>query len=361
MNDAGTCILPPGRAGARPAGGRGATLMLAISCRARRLAPWAAALAFACAPSATARRLEPAAGTGPEVCDAVWHDPARDRDVPVRIRIPGGAGPVPVILFSHGLGGSVDAGTEWAEAWSRNGFAVVHLQHPGSDAALWRGRATRAGRRAALRSGISGRQLVARVEDVKFVLDRLGQVRAEGRCDLSRLDLLRVGMAGHSFGAHTTQAVAGQLFPGGAVPRSMKDPRIRAAVALSPAPPYAPEEVISAAFAEIEIPFFSITGTHDTVPFLPNLSAADRILPHRFMPAGHKYLLVFEGAEHRAFGGDASARTRRATDPHVSDVVRAATLAFWRATLLGDEDAAAWLAGGGVHALLRDGDRFEAR
>src|SRR5688572_27427954 len=67
----------------------------------------------------------------PMVCEAIWRDTARDRNVPVRIRMPAGSGQVPVILFSHGLGGSRDAGTEWAQAWVQGGFAVVHLQHPG--------------------------------------------------------------------------------------------------------------------------------------------------------------------------------------------------------------------------------------
>ena len=37
----------------------------------------------------------------------VWHDNARDRDVPVKIYYPRtGDQPLPVIIFSHGLGGS---------------------------------------------------------------------------------------------------------------------------------------------------------------------------------------------------------------------------------------------------------------
>jgi predicted dienelactone hydrolase len=36
-----------------------------------------------------------------------WHDTARDRDVPVKIYYPAtGAGPFPIIIFSHGLGGN---------------------------------------------------------------------------------------------------------------------------------------------------------------------------------------------------------------------------------------------------------------
>ena len=38
---------------------------------------------------------------------ADWHDVARNRDVPAKIYFPTeGAGPFPVIIFSHGLGGT---------------------------------------------------------------------------------------------------------------------------------------------------------------------------------------------------------------------------------------------------------------
>jgi predicted dienelactone hydrolase len=296
----------------------------------------------------------------PAVCEASWRDGARDRDVPVRIRIPDGTGPIPVILFSHGLGGSLDAGTAWGEAWARAGFAVIHLQHAGSDEALWRGQ--RPGERLnALRTGMSAGQLIARAADVAFVLDELARRPAEGRCDLNRIDRSRVGMSGHSFGAHTTQAVAGQRFPGAGGMRAMRDPRIRAAVAFSPAPPRAADDVVRAAFAAIEIPFFSITGTRDAVPALNDVSPADRTLPHRYLPPGQKYLLVFDGAEHADFGGNAASGARRGGDAHVSEVVKRATTEFWRATLLDDPAARKWLEDGSLRAMLARGDRYEAR
>src|SRR4051812_19485771 len=37
-----------------------------------------------------------------------WHDAARNRTLPVRLRLPRGTGPAPAVLISHGLGGSRD-------------------------------------------------------------------------------------------------------------------------------------------------------------------------------------------------------------------------------------------------------------
>src|SRR5690349_9228918 len=173
----------------------------------------AAILLLAPAPSAAAATI----------CEARWHDAARDREVPVRIRMPAGTGKVPLILFSHGLGGSLDAGTLWAEGWVADGNAVIHLQHPGSDAAaIGRG----------LRQAMTPEQLRSRAGDVHFVLDEVARRRREGGCDLTRLDLRRVGMSGHSFGAQTTLAIAGTTYPFG----SLADPRVRAAIAFSPQP-----------------------------------------------------------------------------------------------------------------------------
>jgi predicted dienelactone hydrolase len=54
-----------------------------------------------------------------EVVDETWVDAARQREVPVTIRWPDAAahtGPLPVLLFSHGLGGTREGGEVWGRA-----------------------------------------------------------------------------------------------------------------------------------------------------------------------------------------------------------------------------------------------------
>ena len=66
-----------------------------------------------------------------------WRDASRDRTIPVRIYYPAqGSGPFPVIVFSHGLGGSRDGYRYLGERWASRGYVSVHLQHPGSDKEL---------------------------------------------------------------------------------------------------------------------------------------------------------------------------------------------------------------------------------
>lgn len=281
------------------------------------------------------------------ICESKWHDAARNRDVPVRIRMPAGTGTAPAILFSHGLGGSLDGGTNWAEAWAAAGFIVINLQHPGSDRSiLGRGR---------IAAAMAPAQLVARVDDVHFVLDELGRRPREGACDLRRVDLTRIGMSGHSFGAHTTQAIAGQLFP---VAGIAADPRVKAAIAFSPSPSIRGSD--AAAFGSIAMPFFSITGTEDVARVTPDITPQDRERPFRAMPPGGKYLLVLDGANHMIFNAQDGLRGPDSTaSPHIRDAVIAATTLFWRATLLGDAAALAEFASFG--ATLPPGDRFEHR
>ncbi len=276
----------------------------------------------------------PATSSPLAVCDLTWTDAARTRAVPVRVRMPAGGGRVPLVIFSHGLGGSLDGGTAWGQAWAASGIGVIHVQHPGSDTNLWRAETTPAGRLAALERGKTAAQLLARVADVRFVLDEVARPGSAKPCGLDRIDMTRVGVAGHSFGAVTVQALAGQRFAGG---RSLGDPRIKAALAMSPS---APQQGTDAqAFGAITIPFMSMTGTADEAPGAARGSAADRVRPFEAMPAGGKYLVVFDGADHMIFNGHALRRAARAGDAAINAATASLSTEFFKANLMADKDA----------------------
>ena len=314
--------------------------------------------AFATAALLVAAAGLPAHAAPSLVCEAQWRDDTRDRIVPVRVRMPAGGAMLPVVLFSHGLGGTLDAGTDWAEAWSAAGIATIHLQHPGSDESIWKAQAGREAQLAGLQSGASPKQSVARVGDVRFALDELGRRRNEtlaGGCRLARLDRTRVGISGHSFGAVTTQAIAGQRFRGSPAGR---DGRVMAAIAFSPSP--AANVPDTDAFGAIAVPFLSITGTADATPLLQRTSPADRVRPYAGMTPGDKYLLVLEGADHAIFNGHRLRRKAAPGDDHVRTTTALITTKFWQAYLLHDSGAASWLKSrqGAASALL-PADRFE--
>ena len=75
-----------------------------------------------------------------------------------------------------------------------------------------------------------------RVKDIPAVLDQLDRWnKTNGHVLAGRMNLARVGMSGHSFGAVTTQAVSGERTGQGNL--SYTDPRIKAAIAFSPSSP----------------------------------------------------------------------------------------------------------------------------
>lgn len=277
------------------------------------------------------------------LCDAVWRDGPRGRDLPLRIRLPDGSGPVPTILFSPGLGGTHTSGEIWAAGWAAAGFAVIQLEHPGSDAAVYAGVVTREERRARVQAGASPAQLVARIGDVGFILDELPRRRSEGACDLARIDRDRLGLAGHSMGAWVVQAMAGQAFGAAAAP--FQDMRLRAFIALSPTAGANRE----AAFGSIHRPFLIFTGTRDGVPDGLEAAARGAALAQRTgvfagLPAdGRKAQALFDGADHMMFAGN----RRRANDRlglEVQADVLAISTAWWRRWLLADDGADAVLA-----------------
>jgi predicted dienelactone hydrolase len=295
--------------------------------------------------------------------DAQWTDSSRQRVLPVRIREPkGGGDSLPVILFSHGLGGSREGGSLWGEHWASHGFLVIHLQHPGSDEALWKPIAgDPSAAMKSLRAGATPVQLAARHQDVKFVLDELARRQASGDTMLRRADLMRVGMSGHSFGAQTTLALAGQQFARASPATSpFAETRIRAAIAFSPASRKRAGD-LDKQFGAIRIPMLLITGTRDGDVIGDGTTPESRAQPFAHMPGPGKYLAVFEGGDHRVFGGHILRRVSTDRDDAIRSGTKALTLAFWQAHLRGDAEAKAWLEDGGARAFLSKGDRYETR
>ena len=267
----------------------------------------------------------------------------------VKIRWPdatGFTGPRPVVIFSHGLGGTVDGGAVWDEAWAAAGCVVLHLQHRGSDLDAVRGATTTFTDQRALRTLAGPAQLVARLRDVTFALDEIGRrhAAAQGRWAGVRPD--RVGMSGHSFGAHTTLGMAGQRYPGF---DSVAEPRLASFVAFSPSVPVAGDA--ARAFERLTRPLLSITGTLDSDVVGNGATPERRRAVFAALPQGagkgQKAHLVLKDADHMTFGGQTGraaeiipreAVTRVLQAPHHALVARITT-DWWLATLTDDATA----------------------
>ncbi len=297
-----------------------------------------------------------AVGATPTHQDLVVRDEGRQRDIPLRVYLSATAGKAPVVLFSHGLGGSRENSPYLGQHWGARGFVVVYLQHPGSDEAVWKDR-PRAERLASLQREASIENFRLRVDDVRAVLDQLERWNeTSGHPLAGRLDLARVGMSGHSFGAVTTQAVSGESFP--LVGRRFTDGRIRAALAMSPSVPRQGDP--AEAFAKVEIPWMLMTGTNDEAP-IGNADVASRLRVFPSLPAGDKYELVLDGAEHSAFGDRPLPGDQKPRNPNHHRAILALSTAFWDAYLRGDAAARAWLQGARPRGVLEERDRWQVK
>lgn len=274
-------------------------------------------------------------------------------EVPVRVYLPPKTFAAPVILFSHGLGGSRENNRFLGEHWAKRGYVAVFLQHAGSDDAVWENK-PKEDRFAAMKDAANLENFLARVEHVGTVLDALTRWNGEPKHPLQgRLDLAHIGMSGHSFGAVTTQAVSGQRFPLG---KDFTDARIKAAFEMSPSVPKRGDA--KSAFGQVSIPWLLMTGTADK-SVVGGQSAESRLGVFAALPAGQKYELVLEGAEHSAFSerslpGDALPR-----NPNHHRAVIAISTAFFDSTLKGDSKAREWLEGKEVRAVLQERDRWQ--
>lgn len=290
-----------------------------------------------------------------------WTDAARSgRVVPYRVYLPREATePAPLVVFSHGLGGSREGGAYLGRYWAERGYVSVHIQHAGSDNTLTRG-LPRAERRAVLSQGAGeAGAAIARYRDLPFALDQLVEMNRSDPRLRGRIDPERIAMAGHSFGAHSVLAAAGQKLPTpGGEELSFVDRRIKAAIALSPAPPRNPA-LLPRVYGDVRIPILHMTGTLDASP-VNDLRPEERQLPFRHIAAPGGVLVVFDGARHDTFGGRRTV-DQSPKDPRFHELIQLATTAFLDAHLRGDKAAGQWLQRGGFAQAMGANGTIEVK
>ena len=230
--------------------------------------------------------------------DFDWLDVNRNRSVPVRLYIPNkdlSAAKIPLIIFSHGIGGSRFGYSYLGRAWARDGFASLHLQHVGSDRKLWfSGSPFEIVNR--LHKAARESEAIARAEDLRFALDQA----LNGELG-NFLDGDRVIAAGHSYGANTTLLAAGAKLERHGKLVDLRDARIRAAIIIS-APPFYGEMSSKQILEPIQIPSLHITATNDVIEIPGYFSdAIDRIKIFEDMGSKEKILAVFSGGSHSIF------------------------------------------------------------
>src|ERR1700722_11927367 len=185
--------------------------MMRLNCFGRWL-PFACLVAWLAAPDHSMSQTAPSASESPgsyQVATAEydWLDAKRNRRVPAKIYFPLDAqGKLPVIIFSHGLGGSRYGYEYLGRYWASLRDVSVHLDHIGTDAAVWQGLRFDEIKPALKQAIADPENLVKRPRDVSFAIDQIEKMETADGVLKGRLDLARIGVAGHSLGAFTTMA-----------------------------------------------------------------------------------------------------------------------------------------------------------
>ena len=252
-------------------------------------------------------------------------DAARKREIAVAVTYPGGEGPFPVIVFSHGDGGSAKDLRPLLRFWATRGYAVLAPSHadppPGkgaSDPKAWENRA----------------------RDLAFVIDSLPQVSS-------------LPASGHSYGAYSAGLLAGATVdvPKGEKGRSFADSRPKAFLLLSP-PGEGTRGWTKASWANVARPVMVVTGSRDQGA--KGQDPSWRFDACRLSPPGDKFCLLLKGASHLSFigkyaepGASLSGRGKGAPSAEgevaIFKDVKAASVAFWDAYLKGDAAAKVFL------------------
>ena len=288
-----------------------------------------------------------------------WHDQSRDRDVPVRIYSPPASrsGPFPIVIFSHGLGGTRESYEYLGLHWATRGYFVVHIQHPGSDDTVWRDAGLLQGMSAMRKAAADPRNAINRPRDVSFVIDHLERLNQESTTYQGQLDLSRIGVAGHSFGAFTALAVAGQTFAPAANPNAtLADARVEAVISMS-APVPANKRRLDESYANIRIPCFHMTGTKDNSP-IGDTKPEERRLPFDHSRNSDQFLLTFKDGDHMVFSG--RGRSLSEQERRFQQLICESSTAFWNVYLRDDQASKTWLTNDFKTVLGSDGT-FEVK
>lgn len=293
--------------------------------------------------------------------NGILTDNQRNRDVPFKIYYPQPLiGSYPVIIFSHGLGGSCNGYSYFGEFMAAHGYICIHIQHKGSDAEIWKdAQDNKAIIRAMKRAVARPKTSVDRFKDIPYLVDELEKMNRTSELLKGHIDTNRIAIAGHSYGAQTVLFIAGQKTAFGGF--SFKDPRIKAGVALSPNAPEGVQAGETRIYNDIRIPLLHITGTNDGNPLADDNSEftpATRTIPYQNIKNAPQYLIVLDQATHMTFSGrDLEQSQDPLNDTHLQNVLNA-SLAFFDCYLKGRKERGEWLKND-FKKTLSPKDRFE--
>jgi predicted dienelactone hydrolase len=221
-------------------------------------------------------------------------DPQRNRRLELTIEYPTRAGSYPVIVFSTGFGPPSRTYVSLSSYLASHGYVVMKVGHPETRpdvtdlAEVWKGQ--------------TAEQWGNRARDLSYVIDSFATLQQQYPEISGKIDVARIGVSGHSYGAFAAMLVAGvQTFANGA-PNSYADQRVRAALVMSPQGPGERRGLTNDSWLAVRVPILYMTGSSDR-----GLDESEnetwRRQAFELSPAGDKWFVSIAGAGHYSFAG----------------------------------------------------------
>jgi predicted dienelactone hydrolase len=262
--------------------------------------------------------------------NAVLHDAQRNKDLVMTIEYPTRGGPYPVIIFSHGFGGSNVGYTPLTEYWAGHGYIVIKPSHADSGKLgpiLAQRREERRAQMEKTRGQVRSRNprnaqqqpqstepdtlaeaiwatqttadWVNRARDISLIIDNLATLEQKYPEIAVKVDASKIGVGGHSYGAFTAMMISGMTSSAATPPIQAADPRAKAALVFSPQG-IGSLGLTQESWKDVKIPMFYVTGSLD---FVTAGDVKPRHDAFAYSPAGDKYFVSFTGARHMTFAG----------------------------------------------------------
>ena len=268
----------------------------------------------------TAEAVPPLTPSSSLTAALTLHDSDRNREIPLKIYYPGHiSGSPPLIVFSHGYGGTREGYEYLGRGWTDAGYIVILPTHIGSDSDAL----AQMGLRGAGDPAAAFEMQRQRTADVRFILSSLKLIDRQVREIHGKINNKQIGIGGHSMGAGTALLVAGATVasPNGSA-QSFRDKHVRAVIAMSPQGP-GEEGFSDHSWDKVAVPALTMSGTKDRG--IGGQPPEWRTQPFQHMPAGSKYQVIVTGADHLTFAAGGRFRA----------CILQETTAFWDTYLKG--------------------------
>ncbi len=247
----------------------------------------------------------------------------KNRRVPLKVLFPAEEGNFPLVVISHGGGGTWDSYIYQARYIASHGYVVICIEHVYSNNIRVKYYMSKEGGRMKFGEALhritkDPKAVLERPKDVGFAIDQAISWNKSHKELAGKINTGKIAVMGHSFGAYTTLVVCGarpildylepKVGPGKGLAEDLSDPRVTFGFAMSPQSPgttFFSED----SYKTVKRPLVCMSGSKDVQKGFDG----KLMLPYRrlevlkLLPAGGKFFLWLRNADHFSFADNPKA------------------------------------------------------